>query len=94
MSYVDAIIEIPFAPAGVTMADIYQLLSDELGNGISEISEESVINRQGKHKKFIIEVTCRSHSSMMNETRADGLVNRCIEYKNKKSRLRLWIRKC
>jgi len=90
MSYVDAIIEIPFAPAGVTMADIYQLVSDELGNGISEISEESFITRQGKHKKFIINVTCRSHSPMMNETR----VNRRIEYKTKKTRLRLWIHKC
>jgi hypothetical protein len=72
------------------MADIYQLVSDELGNGISEISEESFITRQGKHKKFIINITCRSHSPMMNETR----VNRRIEYKTKKARLRLWIHKC
>lgn len=93
MSYYDAIIEIPFAPAGVTTTDIYNLLDDELDNGICEIIEDTVITRHGKHKKFIIEATCHRHTQMMNESREDGLVRRCIQYKNKEARLRLWIKR-
>ncbi len=93
MSYFDAIVEIPFAPAGTTTDDIYDLLNEELNNGISRITEDSVYTRGGKHKRFFIEATCRRHSAFTRDATLDNCsrVTRYINYKNKTAKLRMWV---
>jgi hypothetical protein len=94
MSYFDAIVEIPFAPAGTTTDDIYQLLDEELNNGIYKITEESVYTRRGKHKRFLIEATCRRHCAFTREAMLNhcARVVRYVNYKNKMAKLRIWVR--
>jgi hypothetical protein len=55
MAYFYATVEIPFAPLGVNSDHIYELLNDELNNGIYEILEETVRTRRGKLNNGIYE---------------------------------------
>lgn len=93
MSYFTAQVVIPYAPAGTTTDDIYDLLNDELNNGIFNIVEETIITRRGKHKRFTINATCRRHNVFMNEAKIgeETRIICYINYKGKTARLRMWV---
>jgi len=91
MAYFLAVIEIPFAPPGVNANHIYELLNDEMNNGIYEIIEETVRNRRGKHKKIMVKAFCRIHTMFFKETDENGRVIRYLDYNGKQVRLRMWV---
>jgi len=93
MAYFTAQVEIPYAPAGTTTDDIYDLLNDELNNGIFNIIEESIFTRRGKHKRFTIDATCRLHNIFTHEAKLGeaSRVIRYVNYKGKTARLRMWV---
>ena len=91
MAYFDAIIEIPFAPPGVNSDHIYELLNDDLNNGIYEITEEKVRTRRGKHKKIKVKACCRIHTMFFKEEDENGRVIRYMDYNGKQVRLRMWV---
>ena len=93
MAYFDAIIEIPFAPPGVNSDHIYELLNDELNNGIYEIIEQTVRRRRGKHKKITVKACFRIHTMFLKEADETGRVIRYMDYNGKQVRLRMWVSK-
>jgi len=90
MGYFDAIIEIPFAPPGLNSDHIYELLNDDLNNGIYEIMEETV-RTHGKHKKITVKACCRIHTYLFKEADENGRVIRHVDYNGKKVKLRMWV---
>jgi hypothetical protein len=90
MAYFEATVEIPFAPPGVNSDHIYELLNDELNNGIYQITEETVHTR-GKHKKITVNACCRIHTPFFKEEDENGRVIRYMDYNGKQVRLRMWV---